>query len=147
MFKVLILALTVVAGGSAAANTALPLIPQGSYSGKANWRSVDGQSARYTVSATVKDGTITSIASHSNRQDTYAITTKATSNGFFDVYINGDKVGLGYCLSVQCNYSVKVGSMVLEESLTFWHGQLYRVGTKRGPGYQIAWEEALQKGN
>jgi hypothetical protein len=139
MFKMLVITLFI---GSTA--YALPTIPEGQYEGKANWKDDSGKKGQYTVSATVKGEDINAKYLYSTGKATYEIQTKSTTDGFFDVLMSNKKVGEGYCLSVQCHYTAQFGNVKIEESLTFWQGHLYRVGSKNINGTSIAWEEALK---
>ncbi len=139
MFKTIIASLLI---GTTA--YALPTIPEGQYDGKANWKSDSGKNGQYTTSVTVKGDSIAADYTHPSSKATYSFETKPTNNGFFDVIVNSQKVGQGYCLTVQCHYTADFGNVKIEESLTFWQGHLYRVGSKNINGVIIAWEEALK---
>jgi hypothetical protein len=129
---------------------ALPTIPDGTYEGGANWKDSTGRTGQYKVSTYVKDSAMLSSYFYNTGKAIYAFRMEETGNGFFDVMYNGKKVGTGHCMQVQCHYSADFGGVKLEETLTFWQGNLYRVGSKEvpvggGETMTIAWEEALKK--
>ncbi len=132
--------------GSAPATSATqPTIPDGQYEGKAKWKDSAGRTGTYTVSTLVQAGVVMTTYSYGKGKVIYAFRSDEVANGFVDVHVNGKKVGEGYCMSVQCNYNAEINGVILDESLTFWQGNLYRVGSKKVQGLTIAWEEAMKK--
>lgn len=139
--KTLILTI-VFATGSA---FAMPNIPDGNYEGKASWKDSQANKGTYAIKIEVKDRSIKSHYDYGEHSKVYEITTSADANGFFSVLSSGKKVGSGYCMNVQCHYTAVFGDVEMQETLTFWQGNLYRVGSKKINGSTIAWEEATQK--
>jgi len=124
---------------------AMPNIPDGSYEGKASWKDSQGNQGRYDISIEVEKEKVRSTYDYGSSTIVYEFTARADANGFFAVESNGQDVGSGYCMNVQCHYTAKFGDMELEETLTFWQGRLYRVESKKVNGLFVAWEEATKK--
>ena len=140
MLKSILIALLI---GSSA--NALPTIPDGTYEGAANWKDSQGRSGQYKVSTYAQGSAFLSSYFYNTGKAIYAFRMEETGHGFFDVMYDGKKVGEGQCLSVQCHYTAHFGDVVLEETLTFWQGNLYKMGSKKINGVTVTWEEALKK--
>ena len=139
--KAIITALILV-GSSAMAMTNMP---DGVYKGQGRWNDNQGQTGSYDISATVKADVVSSTYTHKGQTDKYEFEAKPGANGQFDVLVGGHKVGEGYCMSVQCHYAISFGDTELEETLTFYQDNFYRIGSKRVNGKVVTWEEAMAK--
>jgi hypothetical protein len=117
-------------------------LKDGAYAGGGEWRSAAGQSGSYSVTATVTGDTIASVYRYGDREERWSIALVPTGGGFVDVTSEGSKVGSGYCYDVQCHYTAFDGQ--LEETLTFYEGSLYKLGSKVVDGQRIMWQEALR---
>jgi hypothetical protein len=142
MLKSLVLSLIFAASASA---LAFPTIPDGNYSGHGRWKDTAGHTGNYTVETTVANGVISQNYRYARGGARFVLTTNLTGHGFFAVMENGQKIGDGYCQSVVCHYSAAMSGANLEESLTFWQGNFYRVGSKKIGDLTISWEESLTK--
>jgi len=120
-------------------------IPAGTYDGQARWKDSAGHTGTYKVSTFVQGGAVLTSYFYNNGKAIYAFRMDETSDGFFDVMSNGNKVGEGQCLSVQCHYTADLGGVQIEETLTYWQGHLYKQGSKKIGNVTIAWEEAMTK--
>jgi hypothetical protein len=124
---------------------ALPTVPEGEYTGKAQWKDNNGKNGNYSVTVNVVGDEIQAKYNYVTGTASYNMKTSTGLNGFYDVLANNQKVGEGYCMTVQCHYNANFNGTVIEESITFWQGSLYRVGSKKVNGVTIVWEEALKK--
>ena len=140
MFKQMIVSLLFSATASA-----LPLISDGHFEGRANWKDSTGRKGYYRVETAINGDTMTTRYRAPAGSYTYVLQTKNTHDGYFDVVSGGKKVGEGYCFNVQCHYSADINGVLLEETLTYWAGNLYRLGSKNIQGTAYNWEESLQK--
>lgn len=119
-------------------------MPDGVYQGQGRWQDGQGQTGRYNIITTVQSNVITSTYTFGEKTKIYEFEAKAAPNSRFDVYVNGDKAGEGYCMSIQCHYEVSFEDTVIEETLTFYKDNLYRIGSKLVDGKNMTWEESLQ---
>lgn len=124
---------------------ALPNIPDGQYEGHAKWQDDTGNKGSYSISIFTQKDVLMTTYKYADKTAIYSFRIEETSNGFFNVFHNGTKVGSGYCMSVQCHYSADFGGVAIEESLTYWQNNLYRLGSKKVNGISIAWEEATKQ--
>lgn len=138
MYKSIVLSTLALIAGSAMAMTSLP---DGSYNGKGFWKDQDGKTGTYTVQTQIKSNVITNTYDYNGQSKSFTMEAPLDQNGFFPVKMNGASVGDGYCMDVQCHYSVSADQ--LEETDTFYQGHLYRLGSKVVAGKKIVWEEAL----
>ncbi len=120
-------------------------MPDGVYQGQGKWTDNQGQTGGYDVTASVQSGVVSSKYTFGGQTKTYEFETKAGSNGNFEVLVGGQKVGEGYCMSVQCHYGISFGDTELEETLTFYQDHFYRIGSKRVNGKIVTWEESMEK--
>jgi hypothetical protein len=140
MYAKITLTILSLLSASAMAMTALP---DGSYSGKGEWKDQAGAKGDYTLTVKVAKNTLTSVYNFTGGSKTFIMEAPLDQNGFFPVNSGGKQVGSGYCFSVQCHYTIAIDQLTLEESLTFYQDHLYRTGSKTdGSGKTIAWEEA-----
>lgn len=132
--------------------TALPALameslPDGRFSGRGAYRTENGESGHYKVETAIAANTMKSTYTFTvNGQDqTKVVEFKAAfdKNGYFDLLMADHVIGEGYCLDVQCHYSLNVGPLRLEETLTFWQGHLYRLGSKSDKTGRKSWQEDL----
>lgn len=142
MFKSLVLSMLL---GASASALAFPTIPEGTYTGKGRFKDTAGHTGSYTVETSVANGVVSQVYRYASGGARFVLTTNLTGHGFFAVMENGQKVGEGYCQTVVCHYSALMGGANLEESLTYWQGNLYRVGSKKIGNLTITWEESLLK--
>lgn len=121
-------------------------IPDGAYQGQGRWNDNQGQNGSYDVTASVKSGVITSKYTTAGQTEIYEFEAKAGSHGTFEVLVAGQKVGDGYCMSVQCHYAISYGDTKLEETMTFYQDHFYRIGSKLVNGQKlVTWEESMEK--
>ena len=139
--KTLILTILLATGSA----FAMPNIPDGNYEGKASWKDSQDNKGTYGIKIKVENRTIKSTYNYGTHTIVYEFSVSADGNGFFTVQSGGKEVGNGYCMNVQCHYKAVFGDVEMQETLTFWQGNLYRVGSKKVNGHTIAWEEATQK--
>ncbi len=124
-------------------------MPQGSYEGKGRFLS-DHQGAldqgEYLVDTQIKDYIYTATYRFNGESKTLSFSMKPDTIASFDIYsTNGstpERIGQGYCLSVQCHYSLKIDQTKIEETLTFYEGHLYKVGSKVLGKTRVIWEES-----
>lgn len=124
---------------------AMPNVPEGTYEGKASWKDSRGNKGLYDINIVVEDGQFKATYDYGKSTKRYEFKTKSDADGFFKVESGGQEIGSGYCMNVQCHYTASFGGVELEETLTFWQGNLYRVGSKEVAGLTVAWEEATKK--
>lgn len=120
-------------------------MPEGVYQGKGRWSDNKGNAGAYDISATVKANVVASTYTFGSQTKQYDFEAKPGANGHFDVLVSGQKVGEGYCMSVQCHYAVSFGKTELEETLTFFQDNFYRIGSKQEKGAVVIWEESMAK--
>ena len=118
-------------------------IQDGAYKGSAQWKSSTQGAGTYEVTTTITGETLNSTYVFDGQTKTWNFTAKVNANSTFDVISDGQKVGDGYCLDVQCHYSAFNGN--LEETLTFYGDNLYKLGSKSEDGAKIMWQEQLSK--
>ncbi len=118
-------------------------VPNGEYEGEGRWRDDQGQAGSYVVETSISSGMVSSTYEFNGQTEVFEFEAKPDSNGFFDVHAYGNEVGKGYCMSVQCHYELMFGNTTVEETLTFWQSNLYRVGSKVVDGKHVIWEESL----
>lgn len=123
--------------------TALAAFPVGKYKGRGHWQDDKGRAGVYDILAFSNGTSIESTYSFNSQTKSFKLEVTNDKNGFFDVTIAGNRVGEGYCMTVQCHYTLPASS--LEESVVFWNGHLYRVGSKVENGLKIRWEEDLSQ--
>ena len=118
----------------------------GVYKGEGNWRS-GSESGRYQVEAQITNDEIKNLYHWADQRIEFNVKTQNTSAWEFLLknYKN-QPIGLGFCMGIQCHYELKKGSD-LEETLTFYQGHLYRLGSKRIQARLISWIEDLQLQN
>lgn len=124
---------------------AMTTLPEGSYQGQGRWADGKGQTGGYELEVTVRSDVVSSAYDFDGQAKTFAFEAKLDANGQFDVLVGGQKMGSGYCKSVQCHYSISFGETDMEETLTFYQDHLYRLGSKRENGKAITWEESMSK--
>ncbi|MGE0528171.1 MAG: hypothetical protein AB7G93_05845 [Bdellovibrionales bacterium] len=129
-------------GSSALAMTNMP---GGVYQGQGRWNDNQGRVGSYNVTTTVTGGTVSSTYTFNDQTESFTFEAKEAAAGRFDVLVGGEKIGEGYCMSVQCHYVTELAGTNLEETLTFYEGHLYRIGSKRVEGKIVTWEEAMAK--
>ncbi len=139
--KAMITALILV-GSSAMGMTA---IQDGVYQGQGRWKDIQGETGEYAITVTVKSGSIKSLYIFGGQTKQYEFEVKAVANGHFDVWVGDNKVGMGYCMSVQCHYASSFGEIELEETWTFYQDNFYRIGSKRVDNKVVTWEESMAK--
>jgi len=135
------IALATLTGSALASNDPAP--KDGAYRGKGSWKSADQQEGSYTVQADVTGDTIASSYSYNGQTQSFVVKLDRKPNGFLVVRdVEGKKIGTGYCIFIQCHYEVP--SSHLEETLTFWEGHLYRLGSKGKGANRVMWIEDLK---
>lgn len=120
-------------------------IPDGVYQGQGRWSDNSGHFGSYEISTKVKGNIVSSAYTFGTQKKQYDFEVKPSSNGHFDVRVSGQKAGEGYCLTVQCHYTAAFAKTKLEETLTFYQDNLYRIGSKDENGAVITWEESMAK--
>jgi hypothetical protein len=130
--------------GSAMAMTSLP---DGSFSGKGEWKDDAGKSGTYTVQTQIKNNVITNAYVIGGQSISFTMEAALDKSGFFPVKVNGAKVGSGYCFDVQCHYSLSTDKGQLEETVTFYQGHMYRLGSKSSGAETVVWQEASDSVN
>lgn len=120
-------------------------MPDGVYQGQGRWQDSQGQTGSYDINTSVQSNVVSSTYTFGGNTEKYEFEAKVGSNGRFDVFVGGYKVGEGYCMSVQCHYELSFGDTVIEETLTFYQDNLYRIGSKQVNGKNVTWEESMKK--
>ncbi len=138
---------TVLIAGLLIAGNALAMteFPAGNYHGKGHAVHQNGVEERYLVESKVTGNSIQTTYHVNGETLNYALQASFEKNGFFDVKMDGAKVGSGYCMSVWCHYSIRIGDFSLEETLTFFQEHLYRLGQKTIDGKIISWEDDTER--
>ena len=121
---------------------AMPNIPDGTYQGKAAWKDSKLNKGYYSVRTEVKNNKFKTRYNYSGKMSEYEFSVDLQEGGFFKVMSGEQQVGSGYCMTVQCHYKASFTGAKIEETLTFWQGNLYRVGSKIVGSHVVAWEEA-----
>ncbi|MBI2519400.1 MAG: hypothetical protein HYV97_03245 [Bdellovibrio sp.] len=124
---------------------AMTQLPAGNYQGDGLAVHQGGKNEQYLVESKVTGQAIESTYRVGSETMKYAFQARFDKHGFFEVLMEGTKVGTGYCMSVWCHYSIKIGDFSLEETLTFYQGHLYRLGQKNNNGKLVSWEEDLER--
>lgn len=135
----------VVLMGIMAAQANAATFPEGKYIGKALWKTETTQGA-YNVKTTFVGETVSSnYTLEGGKQMEWKFEMQPTSNGFFNVVVNGTDVGSGYCLDkvLVCHYEANLGSLKLEETMTVEGGKLYKFGSKEIGTDRVVWQEEL----
>jgi hypothetical protein len=127
---------------TAATAAATPVVPNGTFKGKGHWLAPNGANGDYSVQVTVQDGKISNVYDFNGQVKNFEMSANLDSSAFFSVQVAGKDSGTGYCQSVQCHYSFS--TVQQEETLTFYGGKLYRLGSKDVNGLKVSWEEVLQ---
>jgi hypothetical protein len=140
------LVLGILAAGVASA--ASPGMPSGNYAGTATWRGAAGSSGTYAVETAIHGSTITTRYAWTDpkpRSETMTVTLAIKgTDPVFDVLDEAGKViGKGYCYDQVCGYHIAYGSITLDETYRWSGSNLEVVGGKSGPGFSVAWREAL----
>jgi hypothetical protein len=73
------------------------------------------------------------------------ITIKNGKNGFFEVLKKGAKIGTGYCGVKQCHMETEENGEAEEETVTFYHGNMYRLGSHATKDFTVAWQGEMKK--
>jgi hypothetical protein len=122
-------------------------LPDGSFKGEGLWKSqkVNGT---YEVQSEINGQSISStykLPDGSTKK--WKVEMRATENGFFDVMLESNLVGTGYCLDhvALCHYEVKTENLTLEETLIAHDDRLYKFGSKTEDGFRVKWQESLGK--
>lgn len=122
---------------------ASPIVP-GQYAGRGSWRDAQGHSGTYEVSTNVTPLRFESSYQWDKKQNrVFNVSLSTDSEGFYELRSDEGLNGGMYCYDVQCHLSMSQGEV--EETLTFWDGNLYKLGSKKlGDGRVIMWQEDLQ---
>ncbi len=122
------------------------VLPDGNYTGKGLWNSPLKQGS-YDTTTNIKGNVISAkYTLEDGAQKDWTFEISPTDGKFFKVRAKDHEVGQGYCLShaTVCHYQINVGSMVLEETITFMDGKLYRFGSKTDDDGKVMWQESLE---
>jgi len=122
-------------------------LPEGTYQGKGVWKSIS-EGGNYTNTTVIsKDQIKTHYKLPNGKYMDWDFTLSNENNSFFDLTIDGQKVGSGYCLEkiTLCHYQFEVPGVKLEESLVQQENNIYRYGSKIINGKTIFWQERLEK--
>lgn len=139
MFKVLLTTIALIAGSHAGA----AVIKDGSFTGKGDWKDQAGNKGQYEADVQIQNNRISSVYRFPSSSMTVDLQLEVDNNEFFKVSMNGQEVGSGYCIGIQCHFSVTVEDCTVEETMTFYDNHLYRLGSKTEGGTLITWVEAL----
>lgn len=115
--------------------------PEQAYNGKGLWKDSSGKTGKYHVRMVATGTRLSGVYDYSGKRVNSSIEAKFNQHGGFDVSVSNKPVGHGYCLSVQCHYSLNFGEVVLEETVTFLPGRAYRIGSKLVGDTKVYWEE------
>jgi hypothetical protein len=140
----LVLSLAFYTFGASAAATA-GILPEGKFHGEGLWKS-SKEKGTYEVSIAIEGNTVSSAYQLPDGSiKKWSFTMADTANGLFKVTSQGVEIGEGYCLDQAqvCHYTVSVGPLTLEETVTYMDQTLYRFGSKDEGRGLIAWQEKL----
>lgn len=131
-------------------------LPLGIYLGEGSYIRSDGEEGTYASHAKVSSYEVDLSLVRDGELFTYNLDFDFDANGFFEVHatehaIDGQELthqGYGYCASVQCHYTIPLTNRVIEETITFWEENIYKLGSMRykdadGEDQIFAWEERL----
>ncbi|HAZ15005.1 MAG: hypothetical protein A2X86_21985 [Bdellovibrionales bacterium GWA2_49_15] len=125
---------------------AMTNFPVGNYHGKGYGIEQNGQESHYLVEARVGENKIESTYHFINGgTQKFTLAANFGKHGHFDVLSGSKKIGAGYCMSIWCHYTLKMGKNTVEETVTFFQNHLYRLGQKKINGKLISWEEDLEQ--
>ncbi len=122
-------------------------LPEGTYQGQGIWKSAS-EGGNYTNTTVIsKDQIKTHYKLTDGSYLDWDFTLSNETNNFFDITIEGQKVGTGYCLEKisLCHYQIEVSGVKLEESLVQQENNMYRYGSKVINEKTIFWQERLEK--
>lgn len=120
-------------------------LPEGEYIGRARWKDNQGNTGAYKKEILIQGGQVASDYIYVEGKRKYVFHATLDAQGYFPVLIDGKQMGTGYCGSVQCHYSVSIGSTITEETFTFKDEMLYILGSKTLGDKVVIWEEVLIK--
>lgn len=118
-------------------------LPDGSYQGKGDWYGASGHSGAYMVVTKIESNELTTSYQFDNQKETLTFHVVFDSSGTFVIEMKSAVVGKGYCMSTQCHYSIQSPNVDMEETITFFQGHLYKLGSKTVNGEEVHWEEAM----
>lgn len=125
-----------------AASSAMTQFPNGSYSGKGRWIDASGNTGHYKVSTQVENNTVSSTYQFDSRQMMMKLHADFDQTGAFTLKGDNSLEGSGFCMSVQCHiYAHSSDITMLEETVTFFQGHLYKIGSMMMNGKEVRWEE------
>jgi hypothetical protein len=145
-------------------SAAFSFVGDGKYQGSGDWKSPDGKTGTWQEETTVTktdEGcdvasklTITVDGQTTEKNMTMTV-KKKSDNGFFAIYVEGEKRGGGYCFDHVCHYGMKGadGSKV-EETLHMSEKGTHKIGSakhkhtdKAGQSavHMVAWRGAMQR--
>ena len=132
---------------SSAASFALSALPNGSWTGKGQYRAESGEKGAYDEKLTIKDNVATSEITVKGKTYTYVMAYKFKPNDFVAVAIE-DKLkaetrqGRGYCGSVWCH--VQDDSGKFEMTTVYFEDGVYELGSDSEDG-KMGWFESALK--
>jgi len=125
-------------------------------SGHGRWKTDAGEHGHYHVDLTIlreEGGKVSLIESlrTDNEQMQYTYQLAKTDHGFFDVLVDGNKVGGGYCFHIAhhgakvCHLQSTVNDVSTESTLHFELNKVkvHRMGSFPHAGGTIAWRDHL----
>lgn len=141
MTKALLIAMTLLSTSALGLNA----IPDGTYQGRGRWKDTVGNTGVYLVQTQFDQNRVKATYMYAGGHGrTVEFETRDTGNDFFDVYVAGNKVGHGYCLTVQCQVTLNLGQVTITQDYTYWDGILYNFGSEERPGVRVAFEETYE---
>ena len=126
----------------------------GKYKGGGGWKMADGTRGKFTFTsevATTKAGVVVKEKAviFKTAKDTMEVAEEWTAtnfkNGFFDIEVKGKKAGSGYCGFKQCHLEWEADGVTNEETATFHHGKVYRIGSHTSKAFTVAWQGTMTK--
>jgi hypothetical protein len=133
---------------SSLAGAAGPLLPQGTFEGRADWRGAGGASGSYTVERSFEGNTMHARFAWTepeSRSESLAMTFAVGADPTFDVAdAEGRVVGRGYCHDGACAWRADFGAVSVDESFRWTGDGMTVLGSKSGPGFSVVWKETLR---
>jgi len=122
--------------------SALPGVPDGTYTGKGSMRTEDSPATLYDATLTLSGTQMIAGYTYPNgRQVDYTADTVITTGDRFDIKVDGKSIGSGYCEDTMCHLDIPEHEA--EETIIFHAGKLLRIGSMKHGNVTLTYSETL----
>ncbi len=129
-------------------------VPSGTFIGRGIWKMPNGDTGKYesrTVAVQkkteveIKETLVIHAKDGKSTKESFEWTAVWKGQGFFTASVRGTDAGTGYCLNDQCHVEFTKNGSKAEETFTFRHGQISRLGSETSTQYTVTWQGAMHK--